>query len=119
MTGPRARVALRERAELAEGLRLLAEHEARAAHESFEDVWRAHTGTQLGEVARALSQWAAACVHRENGRDAGFQSLAQKCARRLAEAEVASEFQTAALAAWMARAAAASEPVDPCDLPLD
>jgi len=94
--------------EFAEGIRLFDAGATRAAHESFEEAWRAQRGTALGEVARALAQWAAACVHLEEGRAHGFQSLAAKCADRLAQPEIDAEFGTRPLSAWMARAAAAS-----------
>ncbi len=96
----------REAPELAPGIRLFESGATRAAHEAWEEVWRAQSGTPLGEVARALSQWAAACVHLENGRISGFQSLAAKSAQRLATAGIEAEFGTQALASRIARSAA-------------
>jgi predicted metal-dependent hydrolase len=98
--------------ELDAGIRSFRAGETRAAHESFEEVWRAHSGTTLGEVARALSQWAAACVHREAGRDAGFRSLAAKAAARLAAGEVDAEHGTRALSERIARFAAGDGAAD-------
>lgn len=98
--------------ELGAGLRLFRAGETRAAHESWEEAWRAHAGTTLGEVARALSQWAAACVHREGGREPGFRSLAAKAAARLAAADVDAEHGTRALSERIARAAAGAGEAD-------
>lgn len=91
--------------ELADALAQLDAGETRAAHEAFEDVWRAHRASSLGEVARALSQWAAACIHLESGRETGFRSLAVKCAERLSAAQVVAEFGTEPLATWIAETA--------------
>jgi len=91
--------------ELAAALAQLDSGETRAAHDAFEDVWRAHRGSALGEVARALSQWSAACVHHEFGRETGFRSLAAKCADRLSAVEVTAEFDTTELAGWIREAA--------------
>lgn len=102
--------------ELAAGLRLLESGATRAAHEAWESAWRAHAGTPLGEVARALSQWAAACVHLENGREPGFRSLAAKSAARLALPGVVAQFDTGALSVRFARAAAADPAPDPAGL---
>jgi len=88
----------------------------RSAHEEWEDAWRAHGGTPLGELARALSQWAAACVHLESGRESGFRSLAAKSARRLALAEIDEQFDTDALATWIALRATAVPAPDPVAL---
>lgn len=107
----------RARPELAEGLRLLAAGCTRESHEAFEDVWRAHPGSALGEVARAFAQWTAACVHWENGRESGYRSLAEKCSRRLAEAAIEHDFDTRALSDWMAQVATRGREVDPRVLP--
>ena len=103
--------------ELAEGIRLYDAGATRAAHESFEEAWRARRGTALGEVARALAQWAAACVHLEEGRARGFQRLAAKCVERLARPEIDAEYGTRPLSGWIARAAAAARPGDVRPLP--
>lgn|GEM_PF-2557262 len=91
--------------ELAAALEQLDSGATRAAHEAFEDVWRANRATALGEVARALSQWAAACIHLDAGRETGFQSIAAKCAERLSAERVADELDTMALANWITEAA--------------
>jgi predicted metal-dependent hydrolase len=107
----------RARPELAEGLRLLATGASRAAHEVFEDAWRAHRPAPIGDLSRALSQWAAACVHWESRRESGFRSLAGKCAATVSRADVEREFGTSDLAAWMLRVSAGTEVVDPRVLP--
>ncbi len=107
----------RARPELAEGLRLLASGSARESHEAFEDVWRAHRDSSVGELARAFAQWTAACVHWQNGRAPGYRSLAAKCAERLAEETLDREFDTRALSEWMARVSTRSQEVDPRVLP--
>lgn len=98
--------------ELAEGVRLFDDGATRAAHEAFEEVWRARRGTALGELARALAQWTAACVHLEEGRAHGFRSLAAKCSERLARPDLDALFGTRPLAAWIARAAASVPPIE-------
>ncbi len=95
----------RDETELVHAIELLDAGETRAAHEAFEDVWRANRDSVLGEVARALSQWAAACIHLEAGRDIGFQSLAAKCAERLSADPVAAALGTQALASWISAVA--------------
>lgn len=100
--------------ELADGVRLYESGATRAAHEAWESVWRAHRGEALGRVARALSQWAAACLHLEGGREPGFRSLAARCAAALDDADLDARFDTRPLAAWIARAAAG--PADPAHL---
>jgi predicted metal-dependent hydrolase len=107
----------RARPELAEGLRLLATGDSRAAHEAFEDAWRAHRSAPIGDLARALSQWAAACVHWESQRESGFRSLAAKCAAAVSHADIVRQFGTSELAAWMLRVAAGNESTDPRVLP--
>lgn len=97
--------------ELARGLRLFDAGETRAAHEAWEAAWRAHAGSALGDVARALSQWAAACVHLEAGREAGFRSLAAKSAAALASESLDARFDTRPLAAWIEDAASADAPL--------
>ncbi|MBL8862551.1 MAG: DUF309 domain-containing protein [Planctomycetes bacterium] len=87
--------------ELADGLRLLEDGQSRQAHEAFEEAWRAHRGRPVGEAARALAQWAAACLHRAAGRESGYRGLATKCARTLATASLDAELDTRALAAWI------------------
>lgn len=94
--------------ELAEAVRLHERGETRAAHEAFEDAWRARVGTPLGEVARALAQWSAACVHLEHGRAAGFRSVGAKSVARLAAHDA--DFDTRALSARIARHVAAEPP---------
>lgn len=103
----------RARPELAEGLRLLALKSTLESHESFEDSWRAHRQSAIGDVARAFAQWTAACVHWENGRESGFRSLATKCAARLADEALDREFDTRALSEWMTRVSTRSQTVDP------
>lgn len=102
--------------ELAEGIRRFESGATRPAHEEWEDVWRTHRGSPLGEVARALSQWAAACIHLEEGRIAGFRSLAAKCASRFAGPAIAEEFETRPLADRIARLSAAEALPDPREL---
>ena len=67
------------------GTELYARGEMRAAHEAWEDAWRAQPGTLVGQVARALAQLGAAGVHLEAGRAAGFRSVGAKCAQGLHE----------------------------------
>lgn len=99
--------------EIVTALTILDSGATRAAHEAFEDIWRANRESCVGEVARALSQWAAACIHLEQDREAGFRSLAAKSAERLSAAPVAAELGTTALATWITEVAR-----DPRDKPL-
>lgn len=92
--------------ELEVGIRLFRAGGTRAAHEEWEQVWRSSAGAPIGEVARALAQWAAACVHREAGQETGFRSLATKAAARLAAADVDAEHGTRALSERIAAAGA-------------
>lgn len=68
---------------LRSGTELYARGEMHAAHEAWEAAWRARHESFEGQVARALAQLAAAGVHLEAGRDAGFRSLGAKSALRL------------------------------------
>jgi predicted metal-dependent hydrolase len=86
---------------LSAGIALLDAGEAHAAHDAFEAAWHARGDDPEGQVARALAQWSAACVHATRGRSAGFASLALKCARALAAEPVAEALGTRGLAAWI------------------
>jgi len=65
------------------GTELYARSEMHAAHEAWEAAWRARHESFEGQVARALAQLAAAGVHLESGRPAGFRSLGVKSGKRL------------------------------------
>lgn len=67
------------------GTDLYARGEMHAAHEAWEAAWRARHESFEGQVARALAQLAAAGVHLEAGRSAGFRSLGTKSGKRLHE----------------------------------
>jgi predicted metal-dependent hydrolase len=65
------------------GARELAAGRARAAHDAWEEEWRARRGSDEGEVLRALAQYAAALVHRAEDRERGCRSLCAAAAARL------------------------------------
>ncbi len=65
------------------GLELYAARRFWDAHEAWEEPWLRLRGEDAGEVLRALIQLAAACVHLEAGREAGFRSLSRAAAARI------------------------------------
>lgn len=63
---------------LARGAELFARGEFRAAHELWEEEWRAAPAGAQRDQLRALSQAAAACLHAERGNQRGARTLARK-----------------------------------------
>lgn len=68
---------------------LFARGEFRAAHELWEDEWRACTDGPEREQLRALAQAAAACLHEQAGNARGARSLAARALQALARAPAA------------------------------
>lgn len=68
---------------------LFARGEFRAAHELWEEAWRAAAPGAERLRLRALAQAAAACLHAERGNAKGARSLAARALEALESAPVA------------------------------